>query len=324
MDWTSPPSEIARALLGADGGVEILDAGQAPAWRQSIAIGLDRDGDWSAGDAFDIAITTKGAAPRPWIHVPPAELDAKLSALIAAARARPVAAQIARFVLRVGDQLPFDAALDLESLAYSLLLASDEFKAWRAAHPFPPRAEPRERVRVGRSDAGWLIELSRPQARNAFDAQMRDALVEALDNVGADPTNAPVELRGVGPSFSAGGDLAEFGAATDPGLAHLVRTTQSPGRLIWAMRERVTVRLHGACIGAGIEIPAAASRVVAAPGATMGLPEVSMGLIPGAGGCATIPRRIGRHRTLYWLLSGETLSAEQALHWRLIDAIEPL
>jgi enoyl-CoA hydratase/carnithine racemase len=76
-------------------------------------------------------------------------------------------------------------------------------------------------------------------------------------------------------------------------------------------------------VGAGIEVPAAAARVVARAGTVFRLPEVSMGLIPGAGGTATVPRRIGRHRACYMALSGATIDLDTALAWGLVDAEEP-
>ena len=80
--------------------------------------------------------------------------------------------------------------------------------------------------------------------------------------------------------------------------------------------------MHGACIGAGIELPAFAGRLTASSDAFFQLPEVAMGLIPGAGGCVSISRRIGRQRTAYMAILGERFPAERALAWGLIDAIE--
>jgi enoyl-CoA hydratase/carnithine racemase len=84
--------------------------------------------------------------------------------------------------------------------------------------------------------------------------------------------------------------------------------------------------LHGACMGAGIELAAFARRVVAAADAAIGLPEVTLGLIPGAGGTISLPRRIGRHRTALLALSGKNVDAATALEWGLVDevrAVEP-
>jgi len=71
-----------------------------------------------------------------------------------------------------------------------------------------------------------------------------------------------------------------------------------------------------------VELPAFARRVVAAPGTTFRLPEVAMGTIPGAGGTVSLPRRVGRQRTLLLALSGIALPVEHALRWRLVDQME--
>ncbi|MDZ4374202.1 MAG: enoyl-CoA hydratase-related protein, partial [Phenylobacterium sp.] len=70
-----------------------------------------------------------------------------------------------------------------------------------------------------------------------------------------------------------------------------------------------------------IEVPAAAGRLAAGPGAFFRLPEVGMGLIPGAGGTVTIPRRIGRHRTCWMALTGADVDLATALAWRLVDEV---
>jgi len=211
-----------------------------------------------------------------------------------------------------------------ESLAYSMLLASEGFRAWRAATPVRARADAESpRVRVEQAGTTLSIGLNRPQARNAFDAAMRDALVEALAFALEHPDQPPVVLYGEGPAFSAGGDLDEFGRAQDVGQAHLIRTLRSPARLLRELGPRGSVRLHGACVGAGVEVPAAAARVTAREGAFFRLPEVSMGLIPGAGGTATIPRRIGRQRACYMAISGADVDLATALAWGLVDEPEP-
>ncbi len=165
------------------------------------------------------------------------------------------------------------------------------------------------------------IRLNRAASRNAFDARMRDELVTALEFALANPDLTKVELSGNGPAFSAGGDLDEFGISNDPGQAHMIRTFRSPARLVYRLGSRLTARVHGACIGAGIEVASAARKLVAAPGSYFVLPEVGMGLIPGAGGIAAIPRRIGRHRACYMAISGAPIDAQTALGWGLIDVL---
>jgi enoyl-CoA hydratase/carnithine racemase len=175
-------------------------------------------------------------------------------------------------------------------------------------------------VRLDRVGDVLTVALHRPSRHNAFNREMRDGLVEALLIAQFDPA-LTVHLVGDGPSFCSGGDLDEFGLATDLAAAHLVRVRQSAGACVDRVRDRVTARLHGACIGAGIEIPAFAHRVEAEQSARIQLPELRMGLVPGAGGTVSLPRRIGRWRTAFLVLSGLPLDAVTARRWGLVDEI---
>jgi enoyl-CoA hydratase/carnithine racemase len=178
-------------------------------------------------------------------------------------------------------------------------------------------------VLASRSGDGLTIRLHRPGVHNAFDARMRDELCAALGIARADPSIARVAIGGDGPSFCSGGDLREFGTARDTTAAHLVRTARSAGLALHALADReLEFRVHGACIGAGVELAAFGHRVVAAPDARFALPEVGMGLVPGAGGTASIPRRIGRSRTAWLALTGTTIDAATARGWGLVDGIE--
>ena len=91
--------------------------------------------------------------------------------------------------------------------------------------------------------------------------------------------------------------------------------------MIHALADKTTAYLHGACVGAGIEMTAFAGHVTAKEDATFTLPEVGFGLVPGAGGTVSIPRRIGRHRAGLLAISGWTIDAALARAWGLIDEI---
>jgi enoyl-CoA hydratase/carnithine racemase len=97
--------------------------------------------------------------------------------------------------------------------------------------------------------------------------------------------------------------------------------SRSPAALLLRCAAKVTAHLHGACVGAGIELAAFAGRVTAAPDTVIRLPEIGMGLIPGAGGTASLPVRVGRERTAYLALSGAALTAAEALRWGLVNEI---
>jgi enoyl-CoA hydratase/carnithine racemase len=169
------------------------------------------------------------------------------------------------------------------------------------------------------------VTLSRPVRLNALDARMRDELIEALVLAAADPGVQSVELRGEGRAFCAGGDLDEFGSRADPASAHLVRLERSVGRALAQVSadsgRRTTAFVHGACVGSGIELAAFTGRVVADPDTEIALPEISLGLIPGAGGTVSVRRRAGRLRTAWLAFSGCSIDAATAHEWGLVDEV---
>ncbi len=235
----------------------------------------------------------------------------------------PHAASILVQLLRLTSKLPLADALVAESLAYATLQAGPEFAAWRAGYTPPNAPEPDEGPAVLIEPFANVLNLrlNRPNHRNAMTVEMRDALIEALELALADPQIHEVRMRGEGRCFSTGGDLREFGTAPNPAAAHAVRSIALPGRLLARLAERASVLVHGACVGSGIEFPAFASHLIAREDAWFQLPELQFGLIPGAGGCVSIPRRIGRQRTAWWVLSGARINAQTALDWGLVDGL---
>jgi len=254
----------------------------------------------------------------------PTDLEAAIGQLRDAVLRSPRAAIACGQLVRQTAVLGTSAGLAAEATAYSLLLGGPEFARWLGERgPARPRSRSRsaEPVLVTR-DAGRLsIVLNVPERRNAFSVGVREALLDAVLLAEADPTIESVELSGAGAAFCSGGDLDEFGAATDLVAACLVRLSRAPWRVIERIAPKVMVFAHGACIGAGTEIAAYAGRVVAAPDAFFALPEVRMGLVPGAGGSVSVVRRIGRWRAAWLMLSGERLPAPTALRWGLVDEI---
>ena len=235
----------------------------------------------------------------------------------------PVAAMALVQLLRHNEGGNLHDALVAESLVYSVLQSGPEFAAWlrerRTGASPDSRREPQVRMRRRRDVL--TLTLNRPERHNAFSREMRDQLVEGLQLAVADESIREVVLRGAGPSFCSGGDLGEFGSLPDPATAHAVRSTRNAARLLARCADRVRAEIHGACIGAGVELPAFARRVVAREDATFELPELAMGLVPGAGGTASLPARIGRQRAAFLALSGVRIDAPTALRWGLVDEL---
>ncbi len=214
-------------------------------------------------------------------------------------------------------------SLFVESLAYSVLQSGREFAAWLASRPQSRPSEPGDRVDVRHNGDYTELVLTRPRRRNAVDSMMREQLCDALDAL-LDQGLRSLGVRGEGPSFSSGGDLDEFGTLRDPSTAHFVRITRSVAARLQALGPRTAVAVHGATIGAGIELAAFAAKVVGGDDLRVRLPEVGFGLLPGSGGTISIPRRIGRQAFLDLALTGREVNAFEALELGLVDEVVPV
>lgn len=248
--------------------------------------------------------------------------ESELAALVEAVRRAPLASFALAMLLRFAEERSLEQGLLAESTTYSMLQGGPEFLEWRRNYHSTPRVpEIGPVVRVEPTEPGLDITLTRPHVHNAFSRRMRDELCEALTLAVASGPECHVSIRGSGRSFCSGGDLSEFGSFPSIAESHITRLQRSPARLLARLSDRTTVYLHGACMGAGIELPAYARRVLATPDTTISLPEIGLGLIPGAGGTWSIPRRIGRQRTAWLGLTGQRIDAVTAQAWGLVDEI---
>lgn len=244
-------------------------------------------------------------------------------------------------LLRASETLNVRDALMAESWVYSMLQGGHVFQNWlRTQKPQQKTAQQKEpaspptnqpavltddnpAVLADESNDSLFLTLNRPERRNAFSAEMRDCLVEALRAANPAPPAGGIILNGAGEAFCSGGDLNEFGTTPDSATAHIVRSLRSAAWEMHLLRDHIRVNLHGACVGAGIELPAFTNNITSTPDAFFWLPEVRLGLVPGAGGTVSLPRRIGRHRTTWLALTNRRLDPSTAHDWGLIDKITP-
>lgn len=308
VDVSEPPSDADTAPFAAPVIAVGPVAYAAEFWLENATFTLTED---DTDDRRAITVASIGTAI--------AELAARVDRW-------PQASAVCDDVLRSIDPAgPTLAGIMTESLAYSTLQAGPEFARWlaeRGPARGPVIADP---VQVKREGNSLHIKFNRPSRHNAFSTDARAALLEALAVAQLDPSVDEVVLSGNGPSFCSGGDLAEFGTLSDPASAHLARTRHSPALVLDALTARLgpacRAEVHGQVLGSGLEMAAFCGRVVAQPDSVFGLPELSLGLIPGAGGAVSVTRRIGRWRTAYLVISGRTIDPARALAWGLVDAV---
>ena len=144
---------------------------------------------------------------------------------------------------------------------------------------------------------------------NAYNVAMRDALFEALQAVRDDPDVRAMVLRGNGPAFSTGGDVAEFGSAPSPVTARDVRWRRDVWGLLHTLSKPTIAAVHGYAVGGGFEMALLCDLCIAAEDARFCYPETGLAMIPGVAGTQTTPRLLGIGRALDLVLTGRWLSA---------------
>ena len=150
-----------------------------------------------------------------------------------------------------------------------------------------------------------VITLENPPV-NGLGHDIRRGIAEGLDKAEADAAVKAVVITGAGKVFSGGADIREFGspkAMAEPNLPSLIKRVEQSSK-------PVVAAIHGVCMGGGLELSLGCHYRVAAPGTKVALPEVKLGLLPGAGGTQRLPRAIGVENALNMIVSGEPVASE--------------
>jgi len=171
---------------------------------------------------------------------------------------------------------------------------------------------------VDRDGAIATVTLARPEKRNAMSSAVSAAVASAFRELSTDDALRVVLLRGAGPCFCAGADVREM-AALDPGsAATFIRGLHHAIQAVMDCPVPVVAAIHGACVGAGLELVAGADLRLASNDARFAMPEVLVGL-PSVIEAALLPRLIGRGRAARLVLTGETIDAAVAERWGLVE-----
>jgi enoyl-CoA hydratase len=174
----------------------------------------------------------------------------------------------------------------------------------------------------GAVDGVALVTIQRPDVLNALSFDLLDALADALDALDGDPACRAIVLTGAGDrAFAAGADIRELARQTSISL--LVEDRFSAWDRIGAVRKPVIAAVRGFALGGGCELAMACDLIVAADDARFGQPEITIGVMPGAGGTQRLPRAIGTARAMDLVLTGRTISGAEAGQMGLVSRVVP-
>lgn len=164
-----------------------------------------------------------------------------------------------------------------------------------------------------------MITLGRPEALNALNTELLKQLVDALDDAQTDPAVRAVVLTGGNKVFAAGADIHEM--AANDFIATLSDQRIACWQRISQFKKPLIAAVNGLALGAGCELVLHADIVIAGENARFGLPEINLGIMPGAGGTQRLPVVVGKSRAMQMVLTGEPIDAHQALQSGLVSEV---
>lgn len=179
-------------------------------------------------------------------------------------------------------------------------------------------------VRVGRDGHVATVTLDRPEAMNALSTELAAALAEAMESLAVEEGVRAVVLTGAGErAFCAGADLRQRAELDDHGWMVQREVLRRAFAAVRRCPRPTVAGVFGYALGGGTELALSCDLVVAAEDAVMGLPEVTLGLVPGGGGTQLLARRVGRARAKELILTGRRVRAEEALALGMVNRVVP-
>jgi enoyl-CoA hydratase/carnithine racemase len=179
-------------------------------------------------------------------------------------------------------------------------------------------------VKVERRGRAAILTLDRPERMNALSRDTLLALGRLGRELAADPEVRAIVLTGAGDkAFCAGADLKERQGFSDDDVRAQVGLYRTELAALDRSPKPVVAALNGVAFGGGLELALVCDLRVAVPEAKVGLPETTLGIIPGAGGTQRLPRIVGEARAKEMILLGRRLSAQEALAWGLVNRVSP-
>ena len=184
------------------------------------------------------------------------------------------------------------------------------------------KESPMSLILTENKDRVALLRLNRPEAMNALNYALMTELMDTLERLDADDAVGAFVITGDGRAFAAGADIKEM---MDYSSTEIMQKGHiSPFDRIRQIGKPVIAAVSGWCLGGGNELAMSCDMIVASESARFGQPEINLGVIPGAGGTQRLTRALGKALAMEMVLNNRTLSAEEALHFGLVNRVVPI
>ncbi|UOQ92451.1 enoyl-CoA hydratase-related protein [Halobacillus shinanisalinarum] len=174
-------------------------------------------------------------------------------------------------------------------------------------------------IRAFTENKAGVIQLHRPQVANALNRKMVDEIVEQMEAFDRDDSLRAIVLKGNEKAFAAGADIEEM--MEDSPLSLELTNPFAVWDRITLIKKPIIAAVNGFALGGGFELALHCDLIVAAENAKFGFPEVTLGVMPGAGGTQLLTKAMGRAKALEWIWLGQTMNAQEALQYGVINRV---
>ncbi len=175
---------------------------------------------------------------------------------------------------------------------------------------------------VSKEEGYALLQFNRPEVMNAINIKLMTELVEALEAFDKDDTVRAIIMTGNEKSFAAGADIKEMAGSS--AIEMLLRDQFARWDRIRKIKKPIIAAVSGFALGGGCELAMTCDIIIASETARFGQPEISIGVIPGAGGTQRLTRAVGKYKAMEMVLTGGMINAEEALRWGLVNKVVPV
>jgi methylglutaconyl-CoA hydratase len=179
-------------------------------------------------------------------------------------------------------------------------------------------------VLLDKKDELAIVTINRPEVHNALNRSVLSELAQVVDELANDRQTRVVIITGAGEkAFSAGADLKERRTMSEEEVRRFINLIRDTFTKIEQMPKPVIAAINGVALGGGTELALACDLRIVAEHAILGLTEVSLGIIPGAGGTQRLPRLVGKAKAKEWIFTAKKVTAAEAERWGLANQVTP-